>query len=614
MCGIIAVLLADPDAPACQLLYDGLTMLQHRGQDAAGIVTCDTRNRQLHMRKSNGLVKEVFQTEHMVRLVGNMGISHCRYPTAGSSSSAEAQPFYTNTPFGLCLAHNGNLTNGSELLHELREISMRHCNTTSDSEALLNLFAHELAARVSRDQASAAAAAKEGDGGKRERSTHDVRAEQVFDTVDEVCRRCVGGYAAVVLINGVGIVGFRDPWGIRPLAIGWRARDGSEAARDWALASESVAMDVLDFTLDRDIQPGEAVFIPCHAPSPDGSASPPPPRPIFRRFAGGAGGAAGPSPTLSPCLFEYVYFARPDSVLDGVSVYQARLNMGRTLARRIKKVWGGAEAGAPEPEEAAAGGARSPFRGPGGLQIDVVVPIPDTSRTSALALANELGVPYQEGLIKNRYIARTFIMPGQPIRRSAVRLKLNAIKSEIAGRHVLLVDDSIVRGTTATKIVELTRAAGAKSVHFVSAAPKILHPNVYGIDMPCREELVAHNRTDADVARKIGADRVLYQELSDLEEAVRAADEGSRIARFESSVFSGEYVTGGVTDAYLDNLAAMRNDSAKRGGLAKGKGGPSLAAVSMSKQAAMATAALGSMMAGSSDALDMFNLRTVKEV
>jgi amidophosphoribosyltransferase len=608
MCGIIAVVLADPEGRACQLLYDGLTMLQHRGQDAAGMVTCEPERAVLHMRKSMGLVKEVFQTEHMQALRGNMGISHCRYPTAGSSSASEAQPFYTNAPFGVCLAHNGNLVNDAEIFTKLRTTSLRHSNTRSDSEALLNLFADELSERCPRGTAT-------------------VQPAAVFGAVEAVIAQATGGYGVVVLINGVGIVGFRDPWGIRPLAYGQRvsntkvkvgrmmlpaaalgggggkagetaggvtaggggeagaaATDDAAAELDFAIVSESVALDVLDFDLVRDIAPGEAIFIPCAAAAgaADGgaAASGGPVRPVFKQCANPA--SLGFAPTLTPCLFEYVYFARPDSVLDGVSVYQARMGMGRTLAANVKKTWGEDHG------------------------VDVVVPIPDTSRTSALALATSLGVPYQEALIKNRYIARTFIMPGQPIRRSAVRLKLNCIKAEIKGRRVLLVDDSIVRGTTATQIVELVRRAGAKSVNFVSAAPKIIHPNVYGIDMPARSELIGHERTDEMVAAEIGADRVLFQDLAALEGVVKELNPA--IVGFESSVFNGKYITPGVDDAYLERLAARRSDNAKK----KGSESP-LVACKTSTQATMASKAsspVHEQQYGGGDAEGMFNLRT----
>jgi|EP01049_Picozoa_sp_SAG25_P006369 amidophosphoribosyltransferase len=485
MCGIIAVLLArDEEAGAIpqdncnQLIYDGLTVLQHRGQgvhargsgrfgstsvilqpfrvvarlaDAAGIVTTDERGR-FHLRKANGMVSDVFKNHHMQELVGNMGIGHCRYPTAGNSSSAEAQPFYTNTPHGLCLAHNGNLTNCDEARQYLTE-RMRHMNTSSDSELLLNVLALELAESLT--------------------PKTPIKPEDIFGAITRLHTRVKGGYAVVAAISTGGLVAFRDPHGIRPLAFGTRA---SGTSSDYVVASESVAIDTLGFELVRDVKPGEGVYIdctgrlhamPCHA-----------------------------SPTLSPCIFEHVYMARPDSVIDGVSVYASRLLMGEKLANKIKRVLAG-------------------------RPMDVVMPVPDTSRPCALEAARILGLPYREGFIKNRYIARTFIMPGQAMRKKNIRRKLNTIKSEFEGRHVILVDDSIVRGTTSTQIIEMARDAGALSVVFASASPMIVYPNVYGIDMPIASELIAHGRDEAGVAEAIGADAVVYNEIEDLEEAVR---------------------------------------------------------------------------------------------
>jgi amidophosphoribosyltransferase len=472
-----------------QSLYDALTVLQHRGQDAAGIVTC--HDGVFHQRKANGLVRDVFHTRHMKALVGNMGIGHVRYPTAGTSSAALAQPFYVNSPYGIALGHNGNLTNAEQLAREVYRSDLRHVNTTSDSEVLLNIFAHELQ--------------KQG----KLVPTH----EEIFAAVKAVHQRCTGGYAAVGMISDYGIVGFRDPHGIRPIVFGKRVTD---AGTDYMIASESVAMDVLGFTLVRDLQPGEAVFI-----TATGEVH-------FRQCA--------ERPRLVPCIFEHVYFARPDSIMDDVSVYKARLRMGETLAQKILRE---------RPDH----------------DIDVVIPIPDTSRVAAQVLAYELGVKFREGLMKNRYIGRTFIMPGQTLRKKSVRQKLNAIELEFRDKNVMLVDDSIVRGTTSRQIIELAREAGAKKVYIASAAPAVRHPNVYGIDMPSADELIAHGRTDEEVAELIGADWLVYQDLQDL---VACASEGNpEISDFDCSVFNGEYVTGDVDQAYLDKIDAIRNDASK---------------------------------------------------
>ena len=486
MCGIIGIVARHP---VNQAIYDGLTVLQHRGQDAAGIMTCDGAH--LHLRKNNGLVRDVFHTRHMLRLHGNMGIGHVRYPTAGCESSAEAQPFYVNSPYGISLAHNGNLTNADTLKQELFQEDLRQINTDSDSEILLNVFAHELQKQ-----------------GKLRMDVADV-----FKAVAGLHRRCQGAYAAIAMITGYGILAFRDPCGIRPMVYGKRE---TPQGVEYIAASESVALDVLGFELIRDIQPGEAVFIGL-----DG-------RIHMQQCA--------EKPVLSPCIFEFVYLARPDSIIDNVSVYKARLRMGDRLARKIQRV---------RPEH----------------DIDVVIPIPDTSRTSALQLANYLGVKYREGFIKNRYIGRTFIMPGQQQRRKSVRQKLNAIDLEFRDKNVLLVDDSIVRGTTSSQIIQMARDAGARKVYFASAAPPVRFPNVYGIDMPDVDELIAHGRTDEEVREAIGADWLVYQDLEDLEEAVRKGN--TQIDRFDSSVFTGEYITGNVGIDYLNNLQLMRRDAAK---------------------------------------------------
>ncbi|MEZ5510866.1 MAG: amidophosphoribosyltransferase [Gammaproteobacteria bacterium] len=486
MCGIVGIV---GRSNVNQALYDALTVLQHRGQDAAGIVTCDQDK--LFLRKDNGMVRDVFRSRHMRRLQGNMGIAHVRYPTAGSSSSAEAQPFYVNSPYGITLAHNGNLTNAHEIGEDLYKTDLRHINTNSDSEVLLNIFAHELQVL-----------------GKLVPTEEDI-----FTAVSAVHRRCKGAYAVVSMITGYGIVGFRDPYGIRPLCFGERE---TESGVEYMLASESVALQALGFQLIRDVLPGEAVYI-----NTEGQ--------LFTRQC-----ATGP--VYRPCIFEHVYLARPDSIMDGISVYKARLRMGEKLAEKIRRVW---------PDH----------------DIDVVIPIPDTSRTSALQLANILGVKYREGFIKNRYIGRTFIMPGQSERKKSVRQKLNAIELEFQGKNVLLVDDSIVRGTTCNQIIEMAREAGAKKVYFASAAPEVTYPNVYGIDMPAASELIAHGRTVEEVRDIIGADWLVYQDLSDL---IAAAREGNpKIEAFDCSVFNGEYVTGDIDAAYLTRLERMRNDSAK---------------------------------------------------
>lgn len=486
MCGVVGIV---AHKPVNQAIYDALTVLQHRGQDAAGIVTWGDQG--LRSRRSNGLVRDVFHQRHMLRLTGNVGMGHVRYPTAGGSQSAEAQPFYVNSPYGICLGHNGNLTNFDELAEHLRVKDQRHLNTGSDSEILLNVFAHELQIR----------------------STGSLTPEQVFDAIEAVHRRCSGGYAVVALIIGFGIVAFRDPHGIRPLVLGKRS---SPAGDEFMVASESVALDVLQFDMLRDVRPGEAVYIEnagiLHS----------------RDYSG---------PTRhAPCIFEFVYFARPDSILDNLSVYKARLRMGEQLAGQIVREW---------PDH----------------DIDVVIPIPDTSRTAAVQVAQHLGVKYREGFIKNRYIGRTFIMPGQAERAQSVRRKLNAIDLEFRGKNVLLVDDSIVRGTTSRQIIHLAREAGARRVYFASAAPPVKYPNVYGIDMPAAAELIANGRSVEEVQTLIGADRLIYQDLHGLIRSVRHDNSG--IQEFDTSCFSGEYVTCEVTPEYLRKIEAMRNDEAK---------------------------------------------------
>ena len=487
MCGIVGIV---GRSNVNQSLYDALTVLQHCGQDAAGIVTCDQDK--LYLRKDNGMVRDVFRSRHMRRLQGNMGIGHVRYPTAGSSTSAEAQPFYVNSPYGITLAHNGNLTNAQEIGEDLYKTDLRHINTNSDSEVLLNIFAHELQVL-----------------GKLVPTEEDI-----FAAVSAVHRRCRGAYAVVAMVTGYGIVGFRDPYGIRPVCFGERE---TEDGMEYMIASESVALQALGFQLVRDIAPGEAVYI-----NTEGQ--------LFTR-------QCAANPEYRPCIFEHVYLARPDSIIDGISVYKARLRMGEKLAEKIRRVW---------PDH----------------DIDVVIPIPDTSRTSALQLANNLGIKFREGFIKNRYIGRTFIMPGQNERRKSVRQKLNAIELEFQGKNVLLVDDSIVRGTTCNQIIEMAREAGARKVYFASAAPEVCFPNVYGIDMPAAKELIAHGRSVEEVQEIIGADWLIYQDLDDL---IASAREGNPdIDGFDCSVFDGKYVTGDVDAAYLERLERMRNDDAKK--------------------------------------------------
>jgi amidophosphoribosyltransferase len=475
--------------PVNQVLYDGLLLLQHRGQDAAGIVTSDGQS--FHLHKAGGYVRDVFRTRNMRDLVGNLGIGHCRYPTAGSASSElESQPFYVNSPFGITLAHNGNLTNSEALKRELFQLDFRHVNTNSDSEVLLNVLALEL-----------------------ERAAHHARLDPnaIFNAVAGVHRRCRGAYAIVAMIAGYGLLAFRDPFGIRPLIFGKQeAMGGSE----YAIASESVALEALGFSVLRDIAPGEAIFVD--------------------QTGGFHARQCAENARLAPCIFEFVYLARPDSVIDGTSVYESRLNMGEELAKKIR--------GIPEAQD-----------------IDVVIPIPDSSRPSALQLANTLGLTYREGFVKNRYVGRTFIMPGQALRKKSVRQKLNPMGIEFKDKVVLLVDDSIVRGTTSREIVQMARDAGARKVYFASASPPVRYPNVYGIDMPNQRELVATGRTEAEIAREISADLLIYQDLDALKAAVRKANPA--LQEFEASCFDGKYITGDITDDYLSHLALERNEA-----------------------------------------------------
>ena len=486
MCGVVGI---HSNSNVNQLLYDALTVLQHRGQDAAGIVTCS--GARFHQKKGNGLVKDVFTQRDMTQLKGAMGIGHCRYPTAGCSGPALAQPFYVNSPFGISLAHNGNLTNSEQLSEELFNRNLRHLNTDSDSEVLLNVFADQL----------------------RRQGKLELEPEDVFAAVTGLHEKCRGAYACVSLISGKGVLGFRDPMGIRPLVLGKRIVGETE---EYILASESAAFSVLGFELVRDVAPGEAVFI-------DGEGN------FFSKQCAEKFGCY-------PCIFEHVYLARPDSTQDDIHIYKTRLRQGLKLAEKIMRE---------RPDH----------------DIDVVIPIPDTSRVAAQALAETLGVRLREGLMKNRYIGRTFIMPGQEVRKKSVRQKLNSIVPEFQGRNVLLVDDSIVRGTTSKQIVQMARDAGAAKVYLASAAPPVCYPNVYGIDMPSSEELIAHGRTVEEIAKMIEVDWLVYQDLEDL---ISASREGNpQIDGFECSVFTGEYVTGDVDASYLEHIHSQRNDQAK---------------------------------------------------
>jgi len=493
MCGILGVVAG---TPVNQLLYDGLLVLQHRGQDAAGIVTAE--GPQFHIHKGGGMVRDVFRTRNMRVLTGHAGIAHTRYPTAGSAwSAAESQPFYVNSPFGIVLGHNGNLTNAEQLKNDLFRQDLRHVNTNSDSEVLLNVLAHEL---------------------QNASTNFKLDPATIFAAVSGVHRRCRGAYAVVAMIAGYGLLAFRDPFGIRPLVFG---RAESERGYEYLVASESVALDTLDFELVRDVGPGEAIFIDL-----DGNFY---------------SAQCAQNASLNPCIFEFVYLARPDSVIDGISVYETRLRMGESLAEKIRREYAH-------------------------LEIDVVIPIPDSSRPAAMQLSKHLNLPYREGFIKNRYIGRTFIMPGQSIRRKSVRQKLNAIAMEFKGKNVLLVDDSIVRGTTSREIVQMARDAGARKVFFASAAPPVRFPNVYGIDMPSRDELIATGRTNAEIAREIGCDELIYQDLDALIEDVRSVNPA--VTSFEASCFSGIYITGDITQEYLDGVEASRRDDMKEAAVA----------------------------------------------
>jgi len=484
MCGIVGIV---GQGEVAGLLYDALTVLQHRGQDAAGIAT--VHGTRLRVHKGNGLVRDVFDAGSMALLQGKVGIAHCRYPTAGSEGSDEAQPFYVNSPYGIALAHNGNLVNTEALRRDVFEQDRRNVNTGSDSEVLLNVFAHEL------DRHPA------------------LTPDAVFTALEGVNRRVRGGYAVVCTVLGLGVVAFRDPNGIRPLVLGKRSVEGGD---EYMVASESAALDILGFERLRDVEPGEGIVITARGE-------------LHARQCATPG-------RHTPCIFEYVYFARPDSMIENISVHKARMRMGVTLGEKILRL---------RPDH----------------DIDVVIPIPDTSRDSALEIANVLGVKYREGFIKNRYVGRTFIMPGQSERAKSVRRKLNPIPLEFRNRVVLLVDDSIVRGTTSRQIVQMARDAGARKVYLASAAPPVRHPNVYGIDMPSREELVAHGRSEQEIESLLGCDWLVYQDLADLEAAVAGPKFPGRT--FDSSCFNGEYVTG-IEAGYFERLRQLRSDEAKK--------------------------------------------------
>ena len=489
MCGVVGAI---SHSPVNQLLYDALLLLQHRGQDAAGIATMNGNSFTMH--KANGLVRDVFRTRNMRSLVGNAGIGQVRYPTAGSASSEEeAQPFYVSAPYGIVLAHNGNLTNAPSLRVEMAYRDRRHINTSSDTEVLLNVLADEL---------------------QKETNSAALDESAMFNAVTGVTNRVKGSYAVVSMIAGYGLLAFRDPFGIRPLCLG---RIDTPQGPEWMVTSESVALEGLGFTFVRDVNPGEAIYIDL-----DGN--------FYSR-------QCVPNAVLTPCIFEYVYMARPDSTIDGVIVYNVRMRMGDYLAEKIRKVTNVDE-------------------------IDVVMPIPDSSRPAAMQVAKNLGVVYREGFFKNRYIGRTFIMPGQAVRKKSVRQKLNAMRIEFKDKTVLIVDDSIVRGTTSFEIIQMARESGAKKVIFASAAPPVRFPNVYGIDMPTRSELVAYGRTDEEINKMIGADQLIYQSVEDMKQAVR--DINPSIKNFEASCFDGNYITGDITDSYLDALEAARNTSAAK--------------------------------------------------
>lgn len=486
MCGIVGLVAHDY---VNQTIFDALTVMQHRGQDAAGMVTSD--GNRFYMRKDNGLVRDVIRTRHMRKLIGNIGIGHVRYPTAGTSNAAEAQPFYVNSPYGIALAHNGNLTNTEQLIDEIHHENLRHLNTHSDSEVLLNIFAHEL----------------------QKQGVQVPTEKEIFKAVKKVHKRIKGGYAVVALITGYGVVAFRDPNGVRPLVYGSRE---TAKGKEYIVASESAALDIAGYQLERDVEPGEAIFISKN-------------NELFTKLC-------SKKAKKTPCLFEYVYLSRPDSINDGVSVYHSRMAQGIKLAEKLQRQWQHHD-------------------------IDVIIPIPETSVTAANEMARHLGIDFRQGFVKNHYIGRTFIMPGQAQRKKSVRNKLNPIRSEFEGKNVLLVDDSIVRGTTSKQIVEMAREMGARKVYFASAAPAIRYPNVYGIDMPTADELIGHHLSDEAIGEAIGADGILFQDLEDLKASV--SDFNPAITQFDTSVFDGYYVTEDIDEVYLSAIAKKRSDSSQ---------------------------------------------------
>ena len=483
MCAILGV--SSNNENACLTIYNGLTVLQHRGQDAAGMATSDAEGH-LNMHKDNGLVRDVFNEESILHLKGSIGLGHTRYPTAGSYNYEEAQPFYVNSPYGLVLVHNGNLVNADNLRKKIFQSDLRHINTSSDSEVLLNVFAHAL----------------------HKQSKDGLSKEAIFNAVNEVHERVEGAYSVIIMILGYGLVAFRDPHGIRPLVFGSKKGDRH------MFASESVALDCLGYELNGDVSPGETIFIDVKGR-------------VNRNIYGG-------NKKLNPCIFEFVYLARPDSTIDGINVYSSRMAMGKFLAKKIENEFSDKELNS----------------------IDVVIPIPDTSRTSALPISIDLNKKLREGFVKNRYIGRTFIMPGQRVRKKSVKQKLNTINREFNGKNVLLIDDSIVRGNTSKQIVQMARDAGAKKVYFASASPPIRYPNVYGIDMPFVNELIAFNRNVDQICEEIGADKLIYQDLDDLIEAVREGNKS--ISEFDTSCFNGKYITGSISEKYLNNLESTR--------------------------------------------------------
>ncbi|KAF9484652.1 amidophosphoribosyltransferase [Pholiota conissans] len=489
MCGILGLLLNDPSIDAAPEIVEGLSLLQHRGQDACGVITCGYKGR-FYQCKANGMVRDIFDANSISRLAGGMGVGHVRYPTAGSFNNAEAQPFYVNSPYGIVFAHNGNLINTESLMQFMDHTAHRHINTASDSELLLNIFAYNL----------------------QQTGKFRINEEDIFTAIGGMMKQIKGAYACVAMLAGFGIIAFRDPNGIRPVGLATRP---SGSGLDYIIASESVVADAGGFTDWQDVKPGEAVIITRNG--------------ISRR-------QTAPPATFAPDIFEYVYFARPDSVMDGISVYRSRMAMGDALADKVAAVLKAAD-----------------------IKVDVVIPVPDTSRVAALNLAQKLQLPYREGFIKNRYVGRTFIMPGQQMRKKNVRRKLNAMALEFVDKNVLIVDDSIVRGTTSKEIIQMAKDVGAKKVIVASCAPPIRYPNVYGIDMPSRKELVAHAKDDAAIAEAIGADLVIFQTLPDLVNSVRQLN--TDIKTFDCSVFTGEYVTGGVDEEYLAHLEGLRSDN-----------------------------------------------------